>query len=290
MQLTLNKALLRRKIDEHYAGRAAGLADRLGIHRSTVFRWADDGEELPLPRSADIVLELSHALDVDPLALWRWSRHDFPLLISRVLRTARTGRWPDFLPALGFLDRLLLPMDHWPPSELVNPSHRRWHTYRVRAEGPLLREDRVTVRIRPRLAPNVRVGRPEFEDPQIWYVATRPTRTPSPEWFKVGGFIVRSGPALSLYSLTGLSIDAELTGDDGFAIEATAAEGTEISIASVHRYQAEGLTELSPNFPTVRFCQPPPCCTGETGAPCAFIPICSVGAATLPALSFLNPS
>jgi hypothetical protein len=84
-------------------------------------------------------------------------------------------------------------------------------------------------------------------------------------------------------------MDAELAGDDGFAIEASLPEGTEISIASVHRYQAEWLTELPAELPTVRFCQPPPSCGEVGGKPCAFMNICSVGAATLPPLSFLNP-
>lgn len=277
MQLTLNKRLLRRKIDEHYSGRISLLADRLGVNRSTVSRWVDQGEQLPLPRSSEVVLDLAYALDVDPLALWSWSRTDFPLIIARLLKTARTGRWADFLPALGFLDRLLLPMDHWPPSELTEPAQRLWHTSHARVEAESVSGGLATLHVQPAPARSATANVRAFCDPQIWYVATRSLRSLSPEWFRVGGFIVLSGPALSLHSLSGLSMDAEFAGNGGFLIEVPLGDGVEITIASLHAFAASSVPSAPTDLPTVRFCRPPPTCTDAAGQACVLHEICSVG-------------
>jgi hypothetical protein len=121
-----------------------------------------------------------------------------------------------------------------------------------------------------------------FNDPQIWYVATRSLRSLSPEWFRVGGFIVLSGPALSLRSLSGLSMDAELSGTGGFAFQTPLGDGVEITIASLHPYAASPLGAANEELPTVRFCRPPPSCVDAADQPCTLREICSVGVRSTP--------
>lgn len=218
-------------------------------HRSTVLRWLRSGT---YPKSAQQLLALAGALDVDPFSLWIFRLEAFDVLRARISRLARRRRgWSRLHAALSFLEHFIGSTAEWPPIDIADQYFGRpWW----------LAEFEHTARARRNYYTRALIESSEpagFEDPQVWHFAYRDSGVRDAEW-RPYGFIQRMGPELSLFNFNGLTDHAEIRpGAVRLHVETWFGEGAaRIRVASLHGYRLSLATAPESGIARVQFALP----------------------------------
>lgn len=244
------------------------LALRLGVHRSTLWRWMHGGPAA-FPGSSSQFLRLAAALDVDPLALLEYAPEDFARLSARVQRVALTGDWSHFLPALDFLGDLLTPAESWPPVNVAAAYDRSWFVRDLAVEPRAQGLGYATLRLAP---PPQRSEHDVF----AWHLAFQDTGGALPLPWRARGYLRWLGGEARLHSVRGLLNHDELRGQPGVDVELWVGPhaGT-LRVASLHDFSVEWAAR-QPADPLVRMCeQGLPCLAAQSEAPCELAPRCT---------------
>lgn len=157
--------------------------------RTTLWRWLKGGH----PGSAEMVLGLAAALDIDPLGLFETSRNDFAVLCNRLARSIAKERNDILGPEQKWILDFFAPNEDWPP-DLMKYFGRVWkrQSFRHDARKSLERYQRVEITAVPR----------RFSQPQIWHFAFRDPSAILPTWTPYG-LIERAAGQVSLYHVRG---------------------------------------------------------------------------------------
>jgi hypothetical protein len=210
--------------------------------RSTIGRWLTSKT---LPKSADTILGLAGALDLDPIALWHVAPGSFHR-VSRQIEKLVSGHSFGPLAPAGFLPAFILPSVDWPPAEVVPYFRRKWFLSHFEHTATELRNYFAAIDVRSEHDDSVDLD-------HIWHFAWR---HPSSALWRPYGFVRLTSSSLRLYSYSGAIETAAVPADmQSFVVETWFGEGpAEFRIASLHPFKcALATTTISKEASTVRF-------------------------------------
>lgn len=264
----LNRGLIRRRIAALYQGRAALLADRIGVSRSTVFRWLDPSRDV-FPRTERELIALGAALDLDPSLLWSIDEGRWAHLCRQGRAALRGCNLSRLLPPLRFATKLIAPDDLWPPPALAALYSRTWHSavlpHRRARRGRLL-----VARV------NGATDGAGLPVPQVWHLATRDVGAPAGPSVEGVGVISRVGPHLSIFSYSGVRIDATVTAEAaGFDLGLPdTSRALDYLLASLHPFDAKWSAAEPAVAPLLSVCLDASDCDGQGERPCPHRAFC----------------
>ncbi len=243
--LEMDVQSIQEQIDRLFGGKVASVLNRWPTefppNRSTISRWL---QRKSLPHSAEQLLSLAGALDLDPFALWQIKPATFPLLCMRVLKAYRQDKWESLLDASSFIKPFFSPASDWPPTPMARRYFRRkWYATQFRHTALEQRNYYSGLSIQP-------VGK-QFN--QVWHFAWRdPIR--QAVW-RPYGFVRRFRSKVTLYGYGGLVDHTELEpGESLVHVETWFGEGAaEFSVISLHSFELKVLRAIPSGAMKVRF-------------------------------------
>jgi len=123
MRIRLRTALIEERMVQ--LGKVA-VTRRAQVDRTTLWRWLQKGL---LPKDSLQFLRLATALDIDPVLLFELDPLVFPQLCSRIIGLVRNGSWSKFMPAIAFVEGLVVPAKSWPAQSLAPEHSCHWHRF-----------------------------------------------------------------------------------------------------------------------------------------------------------------
>jgi hypothetical protein len=234
------------RVKHRFGGNAAAVTDCWPSddvpNRSTVSRWLNGTS---LPQSANTLLSLAAALDLDPFTLWRAKPELFARVIARIVTAARSKRWSQLTPALSFVESFVGPTSNWPPDFIERYFERSWSVARFQHNADSRRNFYAGMIIRSLLPTNI-------DRDQVWHFAWR-DMIEGAIW-RPYGFVRLAATDLSLYSYSGLINRCIVPSErDSFGVETWFGEGAaNFKVVSIHPFDLE-LSDQMPNGMSVRF-------------------------------------
>ena len=242
--LKLRHSLVRRLLREKFRG-PSDLIERWPENssppdRTTLWRWLK-GKPLG---SAEKMLGLAVALDVDPFALIQTTKRDFALLCNRLAQSISKSGDDPLGPEQKWILDFIAPRKDWPP-DLPKYFRREWSIapFQHNADKGRNYYQKLAITAAPR----------KCAEPQIWHFAFRDPAAILPVWNPYG-VLERTADHISLYHIRGHSASVAIPSDTvTFLVETWfGPRPAQFRVASLHPFILT-LREIANGTPCVRF-------------------------------------